>query len=225
MIKLGLSEKAIERVAQMLEGPEDEGPEVQNDPDAQALADKLVGNWQSFQDFSWGHSGDEDSQNWAVVYTSNRDSDIMTRSNAKAIEKIMSKFPEDQVRPESHGHWAVGNVDGYAIRVYEPDGSLTPAFLAWADIQQQLDEYPILDETGLGEMESEELMSNLADALQGASSEDERVQDYLDSKDSSDLAYDFRTWADEKGIDMPSDYYPDKRVIERWIQESVAPQL
>lgn len=193
---------------------------------AEALAEKLVGNWQNFKDFSWSGAPDENSENWTVVYTENRDSDLMEKANAKAIDAIMSKFPEDQVKPERHSHWAVGYVDGYSIRVYEEDGSLTPAFQAWADIQERLEDYPILDESGLSEMESEALIENIKDSIKyNAKTDDDLVQDYLDNMDEDTLAYDFRDWLDKNGIDTPSEYYPGKQTVQRWLQEEVVPKV
>lgn len=63
----------------------------------------------------------------------------------------------DDVRSESHNHWAVGYVDGYAIRVYKPlpigatgagddERIITPAFMKWCELQDKLEDYPILDE-------------------------------------------------------------------------------
>ena len=41
---------------------------------------------------------------------------------------------------EHHNHWAVGWVDGYAIRVYR-DGKITEAFRTWHDLQARMNDY------------------------------------------------------------------------------------
>jgi hypothetical protein len=115
--------------------------------DINELAKKAAGNWQRFQCFAWFRQP-EDAENWTIVYTSNRDSGPLDRANAAVIGDAMEPFAEDDdsdVAPESHDHWAVGHVDGYSIRVYR-DGAITEAFQTWVDLQERMDDYPILDE-------------------------------------------------------------------------------
>jgi hypothetical protein len=118
---------------------------VRTDPTERAA--KAAGNWRRFESFGWDHSRDEDADQWTVVYTHNRDSGLLDQSNAAAIEREMEPFIEDgTARSESHGHWACGWVDGYAIRVYLADGSISPAFERWCEIQDRLEDYPLLDD-------------------------------------------------------------------------------
>lgn len=124
-------------------------------------AEKLSGNWRRWESFACGrHHRPEDFDRWCIVYTSNRDSQAIERSNARAIAKAMVGFLDVGEDPdctsESHSHWAVGHVDGYAIRVYSTDGAITPAFKAWCDLQAQLEDYPILDEEDCSTEEMED---------------------------------------------------------------------
>ncbi len=87
-------------------------------------AKKLANNHVDFKSFGW-HDAPEDRSNWCVIYTHHRDSGIIEESNAAAIKKLLKPFLEVEdeekldIHEEHHGHFAVGWVDGYAIRVYE----------------------------------------------------------------------------------------------------------
>lgn len=127
---------------------------------AHELAKELVNNHAKFKSFGW-HDAPSDARNWCIVYTVNRDSDALARSNARQIDKALAPFLDDDDSPdvttEHHGHWACGWIDGYAIRVYRPGtNDLTPAFLAYAELRLALDTYPILDEEDFSKEEHKE---------------------------------------------------------------------
>ena len=97
---------------------------------------------------SLGTIGRKTREEWAIVYTHNRDSDLLDQSNADAIDKALAPFTEGDspdVRAEHHGHWACGWIDGYAIRVYR-NGQITEAFRAYHALAARLADYPVLDE-------------------------------------------------------------------------------
>lgn len=124
---------------------------------AEKAAPQAAGNWLKFESFSWrSFDNIPDAENWTIVYTCNRDSGIRVQSNVAEIAKEMAPFlaeEEPDIREESHSHWAVGYVNGYAIRVYkldsagEPTKELTPAFLKWTELQDALEEYPLLNDS------------------------------------------------------------------------------
>ena len=91
--------------------------------DLEAAAKKAAGNWKRFGSFAWFRKRElVDADQWAVVYTSNRDSTLLDQSNASVIEMALEPFTEGDdpdVVMESHSHWAVGHVDGFSIRVYD----------------------------------------------------------------------------------------------------------
>lgn len=125
-----------------------------------------AGNWKKFESFGW-HDAPEDEDNWAIFYTSNRDSGLLEQSNAAFIERTMEPFTEGDdpdVRFERHGHWAVGHVDGLAIRIYDKDGEYTDAYKAWQDIEKQLEDYPVLDEVDYSNREYEATIENIRSA-------------------------------------------------------------
>lgn len=131
------------------------------------LAEELANNHSRFSSFAWFRRSElADPENWAIVYTSNRDSGLLEESNAAFIEAELSQFTEDESEDpnivyESHNHWAVGHVDGFSIRVYRPDGTITPAFRAYAAIQEALDDYPILDEDDYSQREHDATIENV----------------------------------------------------------------
>src|SRR5215813_6817662 len=114
--------------------------------DARAAGAALRGNWKQFACFCWHRRHDiEEAEEYAIVYTHNRDSRLLETSNAEAVAKSLRPFLEDDdVLPETHDHWAVGHVDGFAIRCLDADGGPTPAWEKYCELQEQLTEYPVL---------------------------------------------------------------------------------
>ncbi len=130
-------------------------------------AKELAGNWMEFDCFSWARSNEiEDADQFCIVYTNNRDSGLLEQSNAEATAEAMKPFLDQEpcdVLEEHHNHWAVGWVDGYAIRVYR-DGKITKAFRTYHQIQSRLADYPVLDEEDYSAREYEATIENITDA-------------------------------------------------------------
>ncbi len=130
-------------------------------------AREAAGNWQQWTCFCWDRERDlDDADAWAIIYTHNRDSGLLDQSNADAMAQAMEPFTEGvdlDVVMESHDHWAVGHVDGFAIRVYR-DGQITDAFKEYHDLTERLADYPILNEQDYGRREYEATLENLTDA-------------------------------------------------------------
>lgn len=127
---------------------------------------KLVGNWREFECFAWSRSYNlEDADQWCIWYTSHRDAGLLAQSNEQAINKRLEPFTvgdDPDLVFESHSHWAVGNVDGFSVRVYRPDGTITDAFREFCSIKGQLDGYPVLDEQDYSERELQATLENYA---------------------------------------------------------------
>lgn len=136
--------------------------------DLEYAAKKAAGNWQRFDSFVWFRDKDvEDADQWAIIYTHNRDSGLLDQSNASVIAKAMAPFTEGDdpdVVFESHSHWAVGHVDGFSIRVFDGNGEITEAFRKYHELAEAKEDYPILDEQDYGERELEATLENIADA-------------------------------------------------------------
>lgn len=130
-------------------------------------AHEAAGNWQNFDCFVWFRRNElDDAENWALIYTHNRDSGLLAQSNAAAIEKALEPFTDGgdpDVVFESHSHWAVGHVDGFSIRVYR-DTQITDAFKVYHELMEQMADYPVLDEEDYSNREYEATLENLADA-------------------------------------------------------------
>ena len=130
--------------------------------DVESAAEIMAGNHRNFDSFAWQRpDGDHD---FCIVYTSNRDSGLLDQSNAAAIEAELQPYL-NAIRPnifkQSHNHWAVGHVDGYAIRVYRK-GKVTAVFRKWCELQARLADYPVLDEEAYGTLEYEATLANIA---------------------------------------------------------------
>ena len=110
------------------------------------MAKEAAGNWRKFESFAW-HDKPKHPDLWCIVYTHNRDSGLVDQSNASVIAKALAPYEGRTVRTESHSHWAVGHVDGFAIKVYTNKGQITKAFKVWAELQLALQNYPLLDES------------------------------------------------------------------------------
>lgn len=119
--------------------------------DIDEAAKAMANNHRSFSCFAW-HSEPLDSDNWAIVYTHNRDSGILDESNAAEIAEALKPFEEDAIS-ERHDHWACGWVDGFALRVYR-DGEITEAFKVYCQLQERLSDYPVLDEEDFSNRET-----------------------------------------------------------------------
>src|ERR1700676_4962772 len=89
--------------------------------DLEDAAQGAAGNWQRFTCFWWDRGTDlDDADDWAIIYTHNRDSGLLDQRNAEVIRKAMQPFSDTDdpdVVFESHSHWAVGHVDGFSLRV------------------------------------------------------------------------------------------------------------
>jgi len=135
--------------------------------DLHEAAKEAAGNWQRFTCFVWFRDTEiEDADQWAVIYTHNRESGLLDQSNAAIIAKTMAQFTEREdpdVVFESHSHWAVGHVDGFSVRVFR-DGNITEAFKAYHELAERMADYLILDESDYSERETEATLTNLTDA-------------------------------------------------------------
>lgn len=128
---------------------------------------EAAGNWQTFDCFVWFRRNElEDAEDWALVYTHNRDSGLLAQSNSSVIAKALGPFTEGDdpdVVCESHSHWAVGHVDGFSIRVVR-DTQITDAFKTYHELSERMADYPVLDEEDYSNREYEATVENLADA-------------------------------------------------------------
>ena len=128
-------------------------------------ATEAAGNWQKFDSFVWWRQREmDDADRWAIVYSHNRDSGLLDQSNASVIGKALEAFTEGgdpDVVAEQHSHWAVGNVQGHSIRVYDGGGNITDAFRTYFGLLEQMEAYPVLDESDYSDREYESTLENV----------------------------------------------------------------
>jgi hypothetical protein len=109
--------------------------------DLAEAAEEAAGNWMKFECFVWDRTRDlDDAEQWCIIYSHHRDSGLLDRSNAAAIEEAMEPFTEGDdpdVVCESHRHWAVGWIDGFSIRVFR-DGKITAAFQKYHQLAEAM---------------------------------------------------------------------------------------
>jgi hypothetical protein len=135
--------------------------------DLEEAAKSASGNWMRFPSFVWWRAKNiEDSEQLAILYTHHRDSGLLDQSNAAAIAKALEPFTEGDdpdVIEESHSHFLVGHIDGFAIRVFR-DGQITEAFRVYHDIAERLADFPVLDEEDYSRREYDATLENIANA-------------------------------------------------------------
>ena len=94
-------------------------------------AHQAAGNWRQFESFGWARAAELDKPgDWTIVYTQHRDSRLLDQSNAAVIQHALQPYLDEDdpdVIEEHHGHWAVGWIDGFAIRVF-CNGKVTRCF-------------------------------------------------------------------------------------------------
>lgn len=136
--------------------------------DIQEAAEKAASNWQSFNSFVWFRDRElEDAEKWAIIYTHNRDSGLLDKSNGSVISKAMEPFTEGDdpdVVFESHNHWACGWIGGFSIRVFNALGEITEAFQKYHELAEHMDECLYLDEEDHSRREYEATIANIGDA-------------------------------------------------------------
>ena len=135
--------------------------------DLKDAARKAAGNWRDFNCFVWFRRNElAKPEDWAVIYTANRDSGLLDQSNASVIRASLKPFTEGDdpdVVIESHSHWAVGHVDGFSVRVFRR-GRITKAFRTYHKLAERMADYPILDEMDYSNRECEATFENIEHA-------------------------------------------------------------
>lgn len=99
---------------------------------------------------SFAYFGDEDLSMNAVFYTTHRDVDCLGESNWRRIlADAQEKFPESFWVMKCN-HWAVGWMDHLMVDVTDREA------VAWCmDVLDELEDYPVYDESDLSEVEHE----------------------------------------------------------------------
>lgn len=189
--------------------------------DLETAASMAAGNWRKFQSFGWsGERELEDSQNWAIIYTHNRDSGLLEQSNGAEIEKALEKFTEGDnpdVVFESHGHFACGWVDGFSVRVYSENGVITEAFKAVHELLAKLADYPVLNEEEYSQWEHDATWENLETAIRHAKQDGYSLGDtFVMPEDATEKIWQY-LWANTNELENRDDsggYPSDESLFE-----------
>jgi hypothetical protein len=98
------------------------------------------------------YAGEIIPDNWLNVYGQHRDSDCLQRSNFKCfLAALGGENEENGVRVDRFGHWAVGWIEEIFVDKNHPEK------IAIAEkIIAALENYPVIDENDLSNMEYEE---------------------------------------------------------------------
>jgi len=109
----------------------------------------------------------DDQQDWYVLYGRNRDSGILTESNWQTIVNEMTDISEEEENWDIHrfNHWACGwfeiiIVEKWAKSKRSGACYITQNFELAEEIEDQLDNYPVLDEMDLSEREYEDMLES-----------------------------------------------------------------
>lgn len=178
--------------------------------------EKAAGNWRDFDSFVWFRQSElKNPEEWAIFYTHNRDSGLLTQSNASVITKEMTKFSKGrypEVFFESHSHFACGYVDGFSIRAYKK-GKVTKAFLKYQELCQQLDDYPILDEEDHSRREYEATLANIRQEGKWLAGK----EDYILPENWEDTVYSWLSDNDCHSVENSDDQggYPDEDALRK----------
>ncbi len=97
-----------------------------------------------------------DRGDWPVAYAVHRDSDVLERANYAAMLKLLAECDSDDYAEETASHWAVGHVSHILVR---PG---TEAEEIAIKAQEALEDYPVIDDEELSNLEYEEALQAAA---------------------------------------------------------------
>ena len=142
-------------------------------------------------------------ETWAFMLARHRDSDTVEQSNWHVIHTDMAeRFPDD-IEVVHCSHWAVGWIDHLAVRLLDDAEALTDAGHAILEWKEQLDDYPVADETDHSEREFDALWDNFEFDLTEHPVRDNLPDDWKRQVfDQSDPAYNGGDWPNEYAQDL-----------------------
>jgi hypothetical protein len=125
-------------------------------------AETFAGNWERRKCFVWFEQP-EHAEDYGLWVLSHRDSGLIDQSNGAVIRQRLEKFEAaGDVIFFGCSHWLVGTTNEMAVRVYEPGTTkTTPAFKELSAIVDQIERYPILDESDYSEREYESALAGI----------------------------------------------------------------
>ena len=98
-----------------------------------------------------------DNESWYVVHTTHRDADLLNRANHQAIRDAL---PEGSFAIEGFGHWLVGHGEWILV-----DPANAEAVEIAQRILDDLEDYPVVDDEALSNLEWEDAFDSCKSAL------------------------------------------------------------
>jgi hypothetical protein len=124
---------------------------------------QFAGNWRSFLGYTWTRDDIADPEQWGIIYTKNSQSTPLEIVNAEHLKHPLwiylnhksKRQKQKHVYPIRDRHFAAGWTDGFLLRVYDRNGSITNACATLYDHLSALRDYPVADDEALDKLEAE----------------------------------------------------------------------
>ena len=100
-------------------------------------------------------------ETYAFTIARHRDSGLLDVSNWEVITADMAKRFPDDCETVHCGHWAVGWIDHFAVRMLDEQGEVTPAGVAILEWQGALETYPVASDDDYSEREYTATIANI----------------------------------------------------------------
>jgi|GEM_PF-3525905 len=139
----------------------------------ETFAKQFAGNWRSFLGFSWTRDDIPDPEHWGIIYTKSSLSTPLKIVNAEHLKHLLwvylhhksKRQKQKHVYPIRDRHFAAGWKEGFLIRVYNSNGSITNACATLYDHLSALRDYPVADDEALDKLEAEIFADEWPDIL------------------------------------------------------------
>lgn len=161
-------------------GPKDWFPGGGSQKDNKAVLEVLADTKHMLRAPGFVYTGDLDlGGTWALTFGHSRDSGLLEESNWETITKdLEERYPND-VEVVGFGHFAVGWIEEFAVRMLDSKGRVTRAARAALEWHDKLENYPVADEEDHSRREYEATILNIMNEGSVTESEAEKVFGWL----------------------------------------------
>lgn len=117
---------------------------------------------------------------WGIVYSKIiNEGNTLVESNYECIrEELEERYPDDYT-VEAFSHFAVGSISHIMVRLLTPEGRISAAGIYCAQVWEELEQYPVLDEERWSQMEMDELEDHVRWEVREHDLTDEQVFDVI----------------------------------------------
>jgi hypothetical protein len=138
----------------------------------------------------------EDYFDYYVVYSRNRDSNVLEQSNFEAALKLLGGECEDKVIIIRSGHWGCGWLE--LLLVHKDDSHVAIA----ENIHEQLESYPVLNDIDYSDRVYEAVVDNIKDSLY-------QIADIDNIPEAKDLY----SALGRMDTDLDEEFYPNRELL------------